>query len=142
MSQKNVEIVRALYDAWGRGDLEELFGFYDPGVEWDMTHSLVPDMGVYHGRDGVSEFFREWLAFLPEYHAEPQQFIDADESVVVRVRHGGRSRGSTVGGVDTPAYHSEMPRFWQVFRLRDGRVVRVEIYRDEAEALEAVGLRD
>ena len=31
MSQKNVEIVRALYDAWGRGDLEELFGFYDRG---------------------------------------------------------------------------------------------------------------
>jgi hypothetical protein len=36
----------------------------------------------------------------------------------------------------------EMPAYWQVYRLRDGRAVRVEIYRDESEALEAAGLRD
>jgi hypothetical protein len=69
-------------------------------------------------------------------------FIDADESVVVRCRDAGRSRANTVAGVETPAYYSEMPQFWQVFRLRLGRVVRVEFYRDEVEALEAVGLRE
>ena len=109
-----------------------------PEVEWDMTHSLVADMGVYHGHDGVREFFREWRAFFAEYHAEPEQFIDADESVVVRVGHRGRGRTSLVG-VDVPAF--EMPTYWQVYRLRDGRAVRVEIHRDEAEALKAVGLR-
>jgi hypothetical protein len=34
-----------------------------------------------------------------------------------------------------------MPAYWAVYRLRDGRAVRVEIYRDEAEALAALGLR-
>jgi ketosteroid isomerase-like protein len=134
MSQENVEIVRASWEAWSRGDTDALFEFYDPAVEWDMTHSYVPDMGVFHGHDGIREFFREWRAFFAEYHAEPEQFIDADESVLVRVRQGGRGGGSTVG--------VEMPAYWQVYRLRGGRAVRVEIYRDEAEAFEAVRLRE
>jgi uncharacterized protein len=141
MSRQNVEIVRQLYAMWGRGDLDALYNFYDPEVEWDMTHSDVPDMGVYRGHDGVRAFFREWWAFFSEYHAEPEEYIDAGESVVVRGKDAGRSRAKTVAGFETPAYYSEMPRFWQVFRLRHGRVVRVEFYRDEAEALEAVGLR-
>ena len=64
MSQDNVEIVRASWEAWSRGDTEALLEFYDPEVEWDMTHSYVPDMGVFHGHDGIREFFREWRRVL------------------------------------------------------------------------------
>jgi ketosteroid isomerase-like protein len=134
MSGENVEIVRASWDAWSRGDMDALFEFYDPEVEWDMTHSYVPDMGVFHGHEGVREFFREWRRFFAEYYAEPEQFIGAEQNVMVRVRQGGRGRSSTVG--------VEMPAYWQVYRLRGGRAVRVEIYREEAEALEALGLRE
>lgn len=133
MAQDNVEIVRASWDAWSRGDMDALFEFYDPEVEWDMTHSYVPDMGVFHGHAGIREFFREWRAFFAEYNAEPEQFVGADENVMVRVRQEGRGHSGTVG--------VEMPAYWQVYRLREGRAVRVEIYRDEAEALAAVGLR-
>jgi ketosteroid isomerase-like protein len=99
-STDNVEIVRASWEAWSRGD-----------------------MGVFHGHDGIRDFFREWRTFLAEYYAEPEQFLGADDSVVVRVRQGGRGRARTVG--------VEMPAYWQVYRLREGRGVRVEIYRDE-----------
>jgi hypothetical protein len=51
---------------------------------------------------------------------------------VVRIRQGGRGKQS---GVEV-----EMPPYWQVYRLRDDRAVRIEVYRDQAEALEAVGL--
>ena len=97
-----------------------------------MTHSYVPDMGVFHGHDGIRDFFRQWGQFFAEYYAEPEQFIGADDNVVVRVRQGGRGRSSTVA--------VEMPAYWQVYRLRGGRAVRVEIYRDQTEALRAVGL--
>jgi ketosteroid isomerase-like protein len=133
MSEQNLEIVRASWDAWNRGDMNALFEFYDPEVEWDMSHSYVPDMGVFHGHEGIREFFREWGAFFAEYWAEPEEFVDADDAVVVRVRQRGRGRSSNVG--------VEMPAYWQVYRLRDGRAVRVEIYRDESEALVAAGLR-
>jgi ketosteroid isomerase-like protein len=132
MSQENVEIVRASWEAWRRGDMDELFEFYDPAVEWDMTHSYVPDMGVFHGHEGIRQFFREWLAFFAEYYAEPEEFIGADENVIVRMRQGGRGKASTV--------EVEMPAVWQLYRLRGGRAVRVEIYRGEAEARHAAGL--
>jgi uncharacterized protein len=134
MSAQNVEIVRASWEAWSRGDMDSLFEFYDPAVEWDMTHSNVPDMGVFHGHEGVREFFREWRSFFAEYYAEPEQFIESGDSVMVRVRQGGRGRSSTVS--------VEMPAYWQVYRLRNGRAVRVEIYRDEADALAAMGRRE
>jgi hypothetical protein len=73
-----------------------------------------------------------WWAFFAEYWAEPEEFIDAGESVIVRIRQGGRGRSSAVG--------VEMPSYWQLYRLNEGRAVRVEIYREEADALEAAGL--
>jgi ketosteroid isomerase-like protein len=134
MSQQNVEIVRASWEAWSRGDMDALFEFYDPAVEWDMTHSYVPGMGVFHGHEGIRQFFREWWEFFAEYYAEPEQFIDAGESVIVRIRQGGRGRASTVA--------VEMPAYWQVYKLRGGRAVRVEIYREEGDAIAAAGLRE
>jgi ketosteroid isomerase-like protein len=131
MSRENVEIVREAWDAWSRGDTAALFEFYDPEVEWDMSHSYVPDMGVFHGHEGIREFFGEWRAFFAEYWAEAQEFIEVGDSVIVRVHQGGRGRSSTVG--------VEMPAYWQLYRLRDGRAVRVEIYRDEEEARTAAG---
>jgi ketosteroid isomerase-like protein len=131
MSRENVEIVREAWDAWSRGDMAALFEFYDPEVEWDMSHSYVPDMGVFHGHEGIREFFGEWRAFFAEYWAEAQEFIEVGDSVIVRVHQGGRGRSSTVG--------VEMPAYWQLYRLRGGRAVRVEIYRDEEEARTAAG---
>jgi ketosteroid isomerase-like protein len=131
MSRENVEIVREAWDAWSRGDMAALFEFYDPEVEWDMSHSYVPDMGVFHGHEGIREFFGEWRAFFAEYWAEAQEFIEVGDSVIVRVHQGGRGRSSSVG--------VEMPAYWQLYRLREGRAVRVEIYRDEEEARTAAG---
>jgi ketosteroid isomerase-like protein len=130
VSEEKVSLVRASWEAWARGDMAALFDFYAPDIEWDMTKSQIPDMGVFQGHEGVREFFRRW-AYGPfdDYYAEPEEFIDAGEEVVVRVRQGGRGKGSGV-----PV---EMPSFWQRYTLRDGKAVRVTIHRDREEALEA-----
>jgi ketosteroid isomerase-like protein len=110
-----------------------VFDFYDPAVEWDMSESDVPDMGVFRGHDGVRRFFREWMAPFHDYYAHAEDFKLGSEGVLVRIRQGGRGKQS---GVDV-----EMPPLWQLYRLRAGRAVRVEIYRDEDRAREAAGLR-
>jgi ketosteroid isomerase-like protein len=51
----------------------------------------------------------------------------------VVAHHHGRGRASGVE-VDT--------RFYEVYALREGKVLRVDEYTDRAEALEAVGLRE
>jgi ketosteroid isomerase-like protein len=129
-----VEVVRKAWEAWERGDMQAVFDFYDPDVEWDMSESDVPDMGVYRGHEGVRRFFREWMAPFDDYYAHAEDFKLGSEGVLVRMRQGGRGKGS---GAEV-----EMPPLWQLYRLRAGRAVRVEIYRDERRAREAAGLRD
>jgi ketosteroid isomerase-like protein len=133
VSEENVALVCAAWEAWERGDMEAIFAFYDREIVWDQTHyGLGGVSGIYHGHEGIRRFFREWLAPFESYYARPEEFIDAGEAVVVRVRQGGRGKQS---GVEV-----EMPPYWQVYRLRDGHAVRIEVYNDQGEALKAVGL--
>ena len=135
MSQANVKLVRAAWEAWERGDMEALFAFYDAAIVWDQTRAPPPELAdMYRGHEGVRSFFREWLAPFESFYARPEEFIDAGEAVVVRVRQGGRRK---LSGAEV-----EMVPYWQVYRLRDGRAVRIEVYTDQDEALEAVGLRE
>jgi uncharacterized protein len=135
MSEENVELVRAAWEAWEHGDMEAIFAFYDPEIVWDQTHYGAAELsGVYHGHDGIRQFFREWLAPFERYYARPEEFIDAGEAVVVRLRQGGIGKQS---GVEV-----EMPPYWQVYRLRDGRAVRIEVYTSQSEALKSVGLEE
>jgi ketosteroid isomerase-like protein len=127
-------VVRRAWEAWERGDMQAVFESYDPAVEWDMSESDVPDMGVFRGHEGVRQFFREWMAPFHDYYAHAENFTLGSKGVLVRMRQGGRGKES---GVDV-----EMPPLWQLYRVRAGRAVRVEIYRDEDRALEAAGLRE
>jgi ketosteroid isomerase-like protein len=68
-----------------------------------------------------------------DFRLEPQEFVDAGDHVVVRVRFHGSGRES---GVETEG------RMHPVHTLRDGRVVRIEFFNDWADALEAAGVRE
>jgi hypothetical protein len=48
-SDDSVEVVRRAWEAWERGDMQAVFDFYDPAVEWGMSESRVPDMGDRSG---------------------------------------------------------------------------------------------
>ena len=54
--------------------------------------------------------------------------MDMGDRVVVTVRLGGRGRGS---GVEIAA------RFYDVYTLRDGKIVRMDQFTERSEALEA-----
>ena len=128
MSRENVEIVRR---AWQAPDVESLFAFYDPAIAWESHYG--PISGVYHGHDGVRQFFREWTEPLESFHAAAETFIDAGDNVVVGGRISARGQASGVEG--------EMPQ-WMVYGVRDGLVVRVDLFESKREALEAVGLSE
>jgi len=127
MTPTDSEVVRALWDAWERRDTPAMFELYREDIVWDMTRSQVPGMGVYHGFEGVRQFFEEWLGTFERFYARPEEFADAGDHIVVRVRQGGRGKES---GVDV-----EMPVYWQSFWLRDGKIERIEIHRDRDEAM-------
>ena len=131
MSDDSVEVVRRAWEAWERGDMEAVFDFYDPDIEWDMSESEVPDMGALSRTRGGAEILPRVDGTLPRLLRACRGHHAGSEGVLVRMRQGGRGKES---GVDV-----EMPPLWQLYRLRAGRAVRVEIYRDEHRALEPPG---
>lgn len=131
MSQENVEILRHAWKAWERGEWDALYALYHPDIVWDATALEGPITRIYHGLDGVRQYFSDWLESFEAHEARAEKFIEAGDDVIVGIRLKGRGKAS---GVEV-----EMARS-NVYRMRDGLAVRVELYETEAEALEAAGL--
>jgi hypothetical protein len=73
------------------------------------------------------------FAAFPDYTAEVEELRDLGDLMLVRVRGSAQSaHGDTL----------MLDRFWQVGRWRDGTCLWWCNYSSEAEALEAVGLRE
>jgi ketosteroid isomerase-like protein len=132
MSEENVEVVRRYYEhRQSHGDfLAELLA---PDYVWDMSHFRGwAEQPTYEGIDGARLFIREWTAAFDDWAIEVEAIHDAgDDRVVGVLRQRGRSKSAGVP-VDM--------RYAQVFTIRDGKQVRMEMYDDPDDALKAVGL--
>ena len=133
MSQGNVEIVKEFTQLFEAGDRDRWREYFDPDVVWDASESGLLSAGVYRGHRGVERFFRDWLATWTDYEIETSDYIDAGDAVVVVFRQAGTGRGS---GVRTER------EFFNVYELRDSKVVRCRLHESRDEALEAAGLSE
>jgi uncharacterized protein len=132
MSQENVEIVRRGFEAWEAGDLSGLLALLDDHL---VTRRLapMPDPGTWHGPEGALEVAAEWMDAFDEFKMKAEEFIDADDHVVVRVAQEGRGSGSGAPVTAT---------FWFVYCVRDGKAVTWDMYATGQQALEAAGLSE
>jgi ketosteroid isomerase-like protein len=134
MSQENVEVVQTGFEAWSLRGWDGLVDFLDPDIEWTLRPDF-PDAGVFRGLVEVRGLLRRFEEAFDDMVVEPLEFIDAGEQVVVPLNWWGRGKGS---GVEVAERQGET---W-VFVVRAGKVAVVTEYRQKAEALEAVGLRE
>ncbi len=132
MSQENVETVRDVYERWSQGDFRTSVDVLDPLVLFVLRPEF-PDAGTYLGLERLAEYTRGLLEPWTRFTIEAEEITDAGDSVVVAVLQRG------VGGGSGAA--SEF-RYFHVWSFRGRKVIRLENFRDRAEALEAVGLRE
>ncbi len=129
-----MNVVRAFADASMRQDWTRVAELADPGVELHGTVGGVAEGRVYRG---LAEVIREYDEVdgeaWEERRIEPEAFLDADDAVVVLLHEFRRGRGSGVElEIDTAV----------VFKVRDGRVVRIQGFMDRAAARKAAGLSE
>jgi ketosteroid isomerase-like protein len=122
---QNLDVVRSLYDAFGRGDLEEMLALLDPDVSWQTPG--VPDLptaGLRQGVPAVREFFGLLLSTFDFADFKPQDFLAAGDKVVVlgTSREGPKGSGRLVDF-----------RWVHVFTFRNGRIVAFEEPADVSE---------
>jgi ketosteroid isomerase-like protein len=81
----------------------------------------------------VLRWLEEWGAAWAEWSIEPEEFLDADDQVVLVFRMHATGRGS---GVELER------RDAIVYTFRAGKIVRLDYYNKREQALEAVGLSE
>jgi ketosteroid isomerase-like protein len=121
MSQENVEIVRRFLVV----DVDEALTYADPGIVWNPIEESSTQ-----GHDAVRASLARWKGEWDDYKLMPEEFVDRGDRVVVTVGLRGRGRGS---GVEVDA------RFYDLYTLRDGKIVRMDQFTERSEALEAMG---
>jgi ketosteroid isomerase-like protein len=131
VSQENVEIVRRLYETVNDAGLEAVIEFFHPDAQV-VPPPQWPEASILRGREAVQEFARQWMTAFDDFEVEPERFIDSGgDQVVAYVHDMGRIAGSDAE-IDLRPFH--------VWTLTAGKIVRWQLFTDEAEALEAAGL--
>jgi ketosteroid isomerase-like protein len=129
MSRENVELVRSWQQAWNRGDIDQMLSLLDPEVEWRTSGAFLGLDPVYTGHDGFRRFLREFVEPWESFQIKTEETRDCGERVLAlgsfeaQGRDGLEVRRPTAG----------------VWTFRGGRAVVVQVYPDQAQALEAVG---
>ena len=124
MGRENVEVIRDLFRALEDDDYVAALELFDPEVEWH------PMEGTFRGLEGLRAAVLEWLEPWEDHRIEAESIADhGDGRVLAQVHLTARGRQSEME-VDQ--------RFFQVYRLQDGRIRRMDEYVTLADAHAAI----
>jgi ketosteroid isomerase-like protein len=132
MSQENVEIVQRAMAAYLGNDEGTVRRLVAPDIVIS-TRPDQPDVREHHGYDGMLRASAEWLEAWDEQSMEAARVWDAEDFVFVAVQESGRGK---ISGV--PMEHEST----FVYTLSQERIIRIQIFGSEPEALKAVGLAE
>jgi ketosteroid isomerase-like protein len=118
----NLELVQGIYEAFRGGDFDSVSRALDPEIEW-----IEPELeGLLYGgvHRGVEAVAKDVFALIPQtwemVALQPEEWIDGGDTVVVIGQFNARAKGRQEASW----------RFAHVWKLRDGKVVRVEPFVD------------
>ena len=131
----HAETVAAIYDAFGRGDIEAILARLSDDVrweQWDDNHAQragVPWLAAREGRDGALEFFKI-AGGLQIHDFRVLKMLAGEDSVAAEV----------IIEFTTPSgarLRDEELHLWTLGA--DGKVVRMRHYLDTAKHIAAAG---
>jgi ketosteroid isomerase-like protein len=124
----NADVVKSAWEGFRRQDLDTATANMDEAAETVLPSSL-PWGGVYRGPNGFKEMVGQFMSELEDFRPSPEAFLEAEgDHVVVPV---------SVEGQTTAANDFSDHVLW-LYRLRDGKIVRAELFADTASTLDAV----
>ena len=133
MSQENVEIVKRANAALNAHDADRLFSLLHPDYEFvDHMGAVAEESGS--GIETIRRQIEGWIESFPDFRAETEEYIDANDRVVCVTHWRGTGAGSGL---------TYSQRAAELYTLRNGLIVRAELgFPDKGAALEAAGLSE
>ncbi len=130
----NLDLVRSIYTEWEHGDWSSL-SWAHPEIEYVMVDE--PGSNVHKGHAAMIKAWRAFLSAWEDYRLEPEEYRVLDEErVLVFVSAYGRGKASGVELSESTRGRGGV----NVFRIRDGMVVRLDAYFNRDHALADLGL--
>jgi ketosteroid isomerase-like protein len=127
VSQQNVDLASRVFEAFAVRDLDGLLAIVDPDVEFlPVTANLTTGGMPYRGHEGIARYLDDVARVWPKLRLFPHELRDLGDTVVVLGRVVARGGGMIL----------DRPTGW-VFRMRDGKIVRMRVYTSHAEAVDA-----
>jgi ketosteroid isomerase-like protein len=132
MSHENVEIVQRAMAAYMGNDLATFRELAAPEIVISPRPDQ-PDPREHHGYDGMLRASAEWLEAWDEQTFDVARVWEAEDLVFVGAQELRRGKISGIALEHESIF---------VFTLSQGRIVRIQIFGSEPEALNAVGLAE
>ncbi len=117
----NLNAVKAVYEAFAKGDIPAVLGFLDANIDWTEAEGF-PYGGTYHGPQGVlagvfMRLGREWDGFA----AVPNEFIDGGDAVVALGKYSGTYKATG------KSFEADFAHVW---KIQAGKAIRFVQYVD------------
>ena len=130
---ENVEVVRALYEAVNRdGRLDAMVAHVSSEIELE-TDPRHPAAGIYRGVETYRAFIEEFEEPYEHTTMEPERLFARDDRVVAFVHTRRRPYGSSIEVEN---------RIGFVWTIRDGTIVREQVFGEREKALAAGGMTE
>jgi ketosteroid isomerase-like protein len=131
VSPTNSELIRAVFETWGRGDVDAfLRDHFEPTARLDLSENIF-NSAVYQGYADIARQRREVSDVWDHFEIEVEQLFEDKDVVVAYTHEHGRGKGSGVEVDRDTAF---------LFRLRQGKISEVRNYRERERALADAGL--
>ena len=93
-AEDNVKTTKAVYEAFGRGDLPAILDTLTDDVDWasSVSSTEVPWWGVRHGKDEVTDFFVKLATATDTTEFTVLEVIGEGDIVLAVVQYGVTSK--------------------------------------------------
>ena len=134
MSQENVDIIRKIFAAFDRGDIEAVLSLCDEDITITQPAEVPGINRQQRGHQGVLEAFAVWPEQWDDFRIEVLGLTAAPaDKVITNIRTLGRGKQS---GVEVDM------EFSFVFTVRNQKIIEWQLFLREDQALEAAGLQE
>jgi ketosteroid isomerase-like protein len=123
---ENIEIIRRVYDAFGRDDIDAVMAVVADDVDWatEAASTVAPWWGVRHGKREVAQFFEDYGSAMAVEEFSPIAFA-ANATEVLTVVHCRAVSRATGKAVVHDLHH--------FFRFEDGKIAFHRATEDTAQ---------
>jgi ketosteroid isomerase-like protein len=131
MSQENIEVVRRAISAINERDVDAYLALCQP--DFELINQLTPIEGSNRGENGIRSFFDAIHEGTTRFEMEVERLRPLDDNRVL---------GYLTLQMESERGYQRTQALTNLYELEAGKLSRVRVFNDRAEALEAAGLSE